>query len=192
MYGNTESLKDKASGVIQPGVHNVYFDKLEVEKIKTEKFEGEVVNITLKKDNGEAISFREFPFKEREGAKNGKGEVLTLSDQWKYYQDTHIATFKNAVASYDEMVEKLTSAVDFKTYIEAYKGALAENGGRKFEARIVSDKNGYSTYRFRFNSSAELGSNTVQFDEKLHGKPQKAATPEPITSGNGEENDLPF
>jgi hypothetical protein len=193
MYGNVESIKENGGGIIYPGIHTVSIDSIKPIKIETANFNGMAADVTFKKSSGESLTERLFEFKFEEGKKNFKGEVQDMAAQWKFWQESHLATFKQATSNFDAMITELGKAADFNSWIAGLSSCVKSNGGKELEIRVTGDKKGYSKYRFRFDSAAEAGSGSLKWNPEVHDqRPAKAENTEQPVAQEAESDDLPF
>ena len=202
MYSQFKEAKEGGTmTVLQPGVHQVFIESLDVVDVATANFNGIVADMVLS-DGTLSVKERIFPFAASPNFKDYKTKmVIPDKDQEKQYLDKHMHLFSKAADNTEAMINDVVAAaaniadkaLGFKAYINAIsKHVVKANGGKDFKALII-DKDGFSKYpMWRGGCAEDLSSNLIKFDPVKHGAKPKPEGMEESYGGEENSDDAPF
>jgi len=194
IYGNAASAgQGGSSNILEPGIHQVYVEKIEVIDISTAKYNGKAADIKLVGVNGGTLSGRVFPYMYQADRTDFNGNLLTADDQAKEYLGKLNHMFFKAAGSEEKYATATNGATSFEDMMARANSVCAkENGGLPYWQMVIADKNNYSKLPMWKGGCAEAVNGdfpcSLAFNEQKYGKKQPAGA-EAVT---GATNALPF
>ena len=194
IYGNVaEAGQGGSSNILEPGIHKVYVESVEVIDIATAKYNGKAADIKLVGVNGGTLSGRVFPYTFQADRADFNGNLLDADAQAKEYLSKLNHMFFKAAGTEEAYKNATTGATSFEDMMMRANSVCAKDkGGVPYWQMVVADKNNYSKLPMWKGGCAEAINGdfpcTLAFNEAKYGKKQPAGAEAPGSSVNA----LPF